>query len=89
MPRQSKAALARVILDGLAKLVRAIKGDPWAAAKSFAIIAVVAYCGPQIAPIFSTGIGQNTPFLVLAYVLVLFIAAFTMMLVGAWKSERH
>jgi len=85
LSRRITPAHIKAFFEGMAKVIGEIKGDPWVVAKAVLIITLAFIVGP----VFNVGIGQNTPFVVLACVFIAFIIAFVILLRLARKSERR
>lgn len=79
----SRNRALKIIIDGIVKIAKAVQEDPWIGAKATGIIAVTLISGG----IFSTGEAQETPFIVLAGVYLMFMVMFVVMLRLASKSE--
>ena len=82
-PRLTASKL-RIIFNGIATVIRAIKGYPFVLGKGSLLVSV-ALVSPEI---FNVGIHEQTPFVLLAFAFLLFILSFIVLIREAGKWDR-
>jgi hypothetical protein len=78
-------AKIKAFFHGLAETIKAIAGDPWPATK---LVIVVSMTGGS-AGIFKFGMEQQTPFIELASVYLLYIIAYVLVIKEGAKSDKR